>query len=487
MIEHALLILSAWPLGGAVLALAWPGGRDRDMRLVAVLWAAVGALGALGWIGMEAGGQAGDLIVGDGRFGGNEWEGWLGRGWRLQDDIWSMGGVVFTALALPLYMLSGWGHQGAKGQVLCLSGLGCALAGCFTSEALWGWIFWQQTALVFLVSFAGCWGREEALRLPATLRLAGWGALSGGIMVGCVLYLGETGGIRRIGWGDLGGIELDLVNQQWILAALLVALSAHVPFFPLHTWLAPICARSPEAGAVVVGLWGPLGLYGFLRLVPVLCADALVLWRPYLIVGAAAGLLYCGLLSLVQRDLLRRQVYVIHTFYAMVFLATIGLGNFELGSALLIMQVTAAASALFLASGAMARGRLPLQRIDLRAQPVLASCWLAASLFLSGVPILGLFVPLFSLLVGTAGSLGIAVLLSGGWAMASYSLLSLVDTKPTPLGPANSRPALWQWGPSLCFTALALWLALYPEPLYERVALVPDGSVPTLMPAEVED
>ena len=451
--EHVLLTAWAWPLAGVLLCAWWPATAWGGPRRVAAVWAALAAVLVLA--GLAAGWRDASGLVPPGGYGV---EGWGDGRWRLTMGGWPLAGAVLVLLTLPFYLVAAWDGHGFRGKGGCLMGLGWAAVGAYSSQALWGWLFWQYVALFCLWGLAGAWGREETLRQAAAARLLVWGLVGLAALTGVFLLAAAAGG-TDLGFDDLAAVGLEAEEQHWALAALVVALAAYIPLFPLHTWLPGIGARSPLAAAAAVGLWGPMGLSAFFRLAPTLCADALAQWGPWLLAAAAVSMLAGGGLALAQRDVLRRQAYAVMVFYGAMLWGGCALPAAWGGVLGLGLHVGLAGAALFLVSGSLA-GEGRLERVAAGGRAPLGLCWLAAVLLFCGLPGPGLYAFMRVLYDADGGAGGLAAF-SAGWVLAC---VALVRPLASGVGPAASPR---RWAPALGLAAGAAALALYPDPVVD--------------------
>ena len=100
--------------------------------------------------------------------------------------------------------------------------------------------------------------------------------------------------------------DLDAGTQAAVALFLLVGLGVKVPVWPLHSWLPPAHTIAPTVGSVLLaGVLLKLGSYGLVRLVAGLVPDGLARWSVPLAAVGVVGVLWGGLVCLVERDLKR--------------------------------------------------------------------------------------------------------------------------------------------------------------------------------------
>ena len=95
--------------------------------------------------------------------------------------------------------------------------------------------------------------------------------------------------------------------EQVVVAALLVAgLAVKVPVWPLHTWLPSAHTVAPTVGSVLLaGVLLKMGSYGMVRIVVPTVPQGFSVVAPYLGALGVVGILWGGLVCLVERDLKR--------------------------------------------------------------------------------------------------------------------------------------------------------------------------------------
>lgn len=119
--------------------------------------------------------------------------------------------------------------------------------------------------------------------------------------------------------------QLDAPTQAAVALLLLVGLGVKVPVWPLHSWLPPAHTIAPTVGSVLLaGVLLKLGSYGLVRLVAGLVPDGLDRWAVPLAALGVVGILWGGLVCLVERDLKRLVAFssVAHMGFVVVGVAS---------------------------------------------------------------------------------------------------------------------------------------------------------------------
>jgi NADH-quinone oxidoreductase subunit M len=98
-----------------------------------------------------------------------------------------------------------------------------------------------------------------------------------------------------------------------------------VPIVPLHTWLPDAHGKAPTVGSVLLaGVFLKLGTYGLIRLNVQMLPDSTARIAPYLAAAGVVGIIWAGLVCLVQDDLKRLVAYssIGHMGFVVLALAT---------------------------------------------------------------------------------------------------------------------------------------------------------------------
>jgi NADH-quinone oxidoreductase subunit M len=236
-------------------------------------------------------------------------------------------------------------------------------------------------------------------------------------MFGSILMLvGIIWLYERSGTFDLPRIEALLVSGELILparteallfAAFFLAFAIKVPLFPLHTWLPDAHTEAPTAGSVILaGVLLKMGTYGLVRFCLPLFPEAARDAAPYVAALAIIGILYGGLVAMVQTDLKRLVAYSSVSHLGFVVLGTFALNPTALQGALYqMLSHGISTGALFVLVGMLydRRHTHEIQEYGGLAtpMPVLAGFFLFVSLSSAGLPMLNGFVGEFLILAGT--------------------------------------------------------------------------------------
>jgi NADH-quinone oxidoreductase subunit M len=208
----------------------------------------------------------------------------------------------------------------------------------------------------------------------------------------------QTMGGYSLTIADLAGLPLSPALQTWLFLAFGLAFAIKVPLFPLHTWLPDAHVEAPTAGSVLLAaVLLKMGAYGFIRLGLPLFPHAAASFAPALSILAVIGIIYGGLMALVQKDMKSLVAYSSVSHMGLIMLAIFSL-NFEATEGALYQMLNHGLStgALFLCVGILyerAHTRLIADYGGAAARmPVFAGLFLVAMLSSAGLPGLNGFV-----------------------------------------------------------------------------------------------
>ncbi|MGL4743034.1 MAG: complex I subunit 4 family protein [Dermatophilaceae bacterium] len=131
-----------------------------------------------------------------------------------------------------------------------------------------------------------------------------------------------TTDLRELAAG--AGAAMSPSRQVLVAALLCLGLAVKVPVFPLHTWLPSAHTVAPTAGSVLLAaVLLKMGTYGVVRLPAAVVPEGFAQVAPVLGVAGAVGVLWGGLVCLVERDLKRLIAYssVAHMGFVVLALA----------------------------------------------------------------------------------------------------------------------------------------------------------------------
>jgi NADH-quinone oxidoreductase subunit M len=274
--------------------------------------------------------------------------------YHLGVDGISMWFVPLTAFITIIVVLAGWEviedrpHQ-YYGAFLILSGL---MVGVFSAlDGMLFYVFFEAT-LIPMYIIIGVWGGPR--RVYAAFKFFLYTLLGSLLMLVALifLYYKSGGSFSILDWHKL---PLAATPQALLFGAFFAAFAVKVPMWPVHTWLPDAHVEAPTGGSVVLAaIMLKLGCYGFLRFMLPIVPDASHEFAPVVITLSLIGVIYIGLVAMVQQDMKKLVAY---SSIAHMGFVTLGFFIFnELGVAGGLVQMIAhgfVSGAMFLCIGVL--------------------------------------------------------------------------------------------------------------------------------------
>ena len=320
---HLLLVIAA-PLVGALAAWLFGSRGIGAVRQSAAVTAVVTLLLA-GWLILRALGDPGFLA---GRPFATVSLPWLVESpfdvrFSLGLDglsLWMFGLAALLSLTAVLVSWEAVTDRVVGFYVLLLV-LEAAMLGVFAARDVILFYVCFEFTLVPLFFLIGIWGHEERRRAAVKFfvyTLAGSVLTFLGLLAIVLWAASHTGTISF----DIASLTAVLRQhplpmtaasgwlQMTVFLALLAGFAVKVPIVPLHTWLPLAHVEAPTGGSVdLAGVLLKIGIYGFLRFSLPMLPEATAAAAPWLFGLGVVGILYGGLVALVQTDIKRLIAY----------------------------------------------------------------------------------------------------------------------------------------------------------------------------------
>ncbi|WP_306513311.1 complex I subunit 4 family protein [Janibacter hoylei] len=221
--------------------------------------------------------------------------------------------AVLAAAVTAAACLTTWSQQPRGGSSATFVGcLMLTLAGAVATFA-------ARDALLFVVAFelvlVPVWvlitrfgdDRDPQARREAGARFVLYTGLGSTLMLLGVLLLVSRAGTADLGaLAATGGQGLGPTTQLLVAVLLTLGLAVKVPVWPLHSWLPLAHTTAPTAGSMLLAaVLLKMGTYGLVRLPLATVPDGFARVAPVLAICGVVGIVWGGLVCLVERELKR--------------------------------------------------------------------------------------------------------------------------------------------------------------------------------------
>jgi NADH-quinone oxidoreductase subunit M len=238
----------------------------------------------------------------------------LGIQYALGVDGFAMPLILLTCLFTPIVIGCSWySVQQRVGQFLAafliMQGLMCGVFAALDSILFY--VFWEAMLIpMFLI--IGIWGGPS--RVYATLKFFMYTFFGSVFLLVAIIYLHQVamnyGMAEPFALTTFKALPLGLSEQKWLFFAFLLAFGVKVPMWPVHTWLPDAHTEAPTAGSVVLAaMMLKMGAYGFLRFILPITTDAARELQWLVINLSLVGIVYIGLVAIVQKDMKKLIAY----------------------------------------------------------------------------------------------------------------------------------------------------------------------------------
>src|SRR3989440_4792902 len=408
----------------------------------------------------------------------------LGMNYHLALDGISLTLVLVTGIAAISAILFSWDvaeRQNAFFFWLLLVVGGSY--GVFLSADLFLLFLFYELVIVpkyFLIAIFGSTNKEYGA-MKLTLYSFFGGAL---VFLGIIAAYVSSGSLDLI---QLAQFQFAPQLQSWAFPVLFVGFAVLAGIWPLHTWAPTGHVAAPTAGSMLLaGIVMKLGAYAALRVAMNLFPQGFQMWRTWIAVLAAVGIVYAAAVALRQRDLKFVIGYssVSHMGFVLLGLATANVFGIS-GAVLQMFSHGVIGALLFAVAGRMIYRRTHTRELDAlagmnlgRALPFAAFTFVLASAASMGIPGFSGFWAEITILIGAWKSYPVAVWITGvGMVLvAAFTLRALkrsffdVDLATASAAPPTMEPITIpeKLGASLLMFA-TLAVGLYPKLLFDRI------------------
>jgi NADH-quinone oxidoreductase subunit M len=319
----------------------------------------------------------------------------MGIHYHLAVDGISLTLIILTGLAATAGVLFSWNIEERTGEffALFLTLIG-GVYGVFLSADVFTLFVFYEIAIVpkyFLIANWGSTNREYGAMKLVLYSFAGSALVLAGL-----LWAYAAGGGRSFGLADLAvsAMQCSPGVQAGMFAFVFLGFAILGGLFPFHTWAPTGHVAAPTAASMLLaGVVMKLGAYGCLRVAMPLFPAGFAYWQPVIAWLAIIGILYAGLVALVQKDFKFVIGYssVSHMGFVMLGLAAANTQAVS-GAVLQMFSHGVIAGLLFAVVGRMVYDRTHTRNLEeLRALPLHRLMPFAAVVFvLAGLASMGM-------------------------------------------------------------------------------------------------
>ncbi|MDR2429697.1 MAG: NADH-quinone oxidoreductase subunit M [Puniceicoccales bacterium] len=326
--------------------------------------------------------------------------GWLGDWARfhLAVDGISLALVLLTGVAGVAGVLFSWDVERRAGDFFALFLLLlCGVYGVFLSADVFLLFVFYEIAIVPKYFLVAAWGSTN--REYGAMKLVLYSFAGSALVLAGLVWMSAVG-TRTLPVFDLAGFVecgrmLPVALQVPLFALMFTGFAVLAGMFPFHTWAPTGHVAAPTgASMLLAGVVMKLGAYGCLRVALPAFPLGFGVFQPVIAWLAVAGIVYAGLVALVQRDFKFVIGYSSVSHMGFVLLGLAAASPLALGGAVLQMfSHGVVAGLLFGVVGRMVYGRthsrdlqwlrtLPLARL----MPFAAVVFALAAMASMGMP-----------------------------------------------------------------------------------------------------
>ncbi len=532
-----LTLIIFLPLIFGLAILFTPRQHARTVALAAMtadLLLVLYAASAFNWAGITEQVSVFGNLIDDNPFQFRTHVPWLeefGISYTVGADNLSMLMVILTACLGIFGVLCSWSsiEKREKEFYFFLLLLQTGIMGTFLAlDMFLFYIFWELM-LIPLYFMIGIWGSKN--RIYATMKFVMYTLVGSLLMLIAIIWMYYNNGYFSAGLNDFvqvktysyelmystqraGGLEGSFNASFWPFLALFLAFAIKVPLFPFHTWLPDAHTEAPTAGSVILaGVLLKTGGYGIIRFCLPLFPEAAISFAPLITWMAVIAIIYGAMTAIVQTDMKRLVAYSSVSHMGFVILGIFSMNSQGMSGAILQMiNHGIATSGLFLAVGMIYERRHTREMSEFGGLahnlPVFAVLTMVMVLSSVGLPGLNGFMGEFPILLGSmhnepmllaaqapGSSLATLNMTHYTWLVAAlaatgvifgavYLLIMYQRTFFGKLDEAKNGSLKdlvpREWGQLVALSIAALWIGLYPLPIWKAIQPATDQTLAPL-------
>jgi len=220
---------------------------------------------------------------------------------------------LLISFITPITLLGSWNLEKRNWQFqIQMLLLQIGMLGCFAAlDVILFYVFFE-VMLVPMYLLIGIWGGSN--RLYATIKFFLYTMIGSLLMLVSLIYTANIFKDLQGNWSfnvmEWYGLEIPFETQYWLFLGFAIAFAVKIPIFPLHTWLPDAHYEAPTAGSVqLAAVMLKFGPYGFLRFAMPVFPVAVYELAPIFMILALVGIIYGGLVAMVQTQIKRLIAY----------------------------------------------------------------------------------------------------------------------------------------------------------------------------------
>ncbi len=220
--------------------------------------------------------------------------------------------IIMTNICMPFVHLSAANRNINNPRIyhFLISLMQFALIGVFLADdLLLYYIFWELTIIpaYFILMY---WGGRNRKRI--TFKFFLYTVFGSLLMMVSIIYLyanyGKGASIDSL---SIFNLNVDLDSQNWLFIGFLIAFAVKLPLIPFHTWQANTYQMAPNQGTMILaGLLAKMALFSIVRWMMPGLPLATASFAPYILMFSVVGVIYAGIVAIMQKDMKRMFAYV---------------------------------------------------------------------------------------------------------------------------------------------------------------------------------
>jgi NADH-quinone oxidoreductase subunit M len=420
---------------------------------------------------------------------------WLGYGikYHIGVDGISLFLILLTTFLMPIIILSSWTYiqKKVKEYLIFMLILETGIIGVFVALNLFlFYVFWEAM-LIPMYFLIGVWGGPR--KIYATLKYVLFTMFGSLLMLVAIFFLYsmyyKATGVYSFNIFDFYRLVLNPNIQIWLFLAFALSFAIKVPLFPFHTWLPDAHVEAPTGGSVILAaVLLKMGAYGFLRFALPLFPDAVMRFLPYLAALSLIGIIYGGLMALIQKDAKSLVAYSSVSHMGLIMLAVFALNAEAMEGAIYqMLNHGLSTGALFLIVGILYERSHTRMIKDYggvsKQMPVFSAFFLICMLSSVGLPGLNGFIGEILCIFGIFKAnkllaiLGIStIILAAGYLLWMFQRVMqgpITNEKILSFKDINKREIAYL----VPIVIMMFWMGIYPKPFLRKM----DSSVTHLL------